>query len=709
MRSPRASSSWAPRLLLGLVLAILGSAPAFAGWSALATPGQPVGIFADETYVDYDPGTNSEASNLEAILSAAGHRPTPFTGLDFAVGSYTVVAIPELEQAALHSALSRAARVNLQSFVQEGGVLVTFADFQRRDLALLSTLFGWSLVDAGTTTATTSFDPSAAVGTPFASGPGSLAGLNQTLGVVTTSLPAGAHALYVETTSTTVWLVRYGQGWVLSLGWDFYDAAPVGSQNGGWLEVLLDAVELRRTSRDVGIYLGKRYVDYGIADPAAEASNVESIVRALGHPLRAFEGRDEIAHVVVYADTTFVDYDPTRASAEASALESGLLDRGHDVSTTSGTNAATFASDAEVFVIPEIEQGDLLAALDVAALQALSDYVRGGGTLILFGDANGHGAGLVNALLGASVVPVAGGLTSGEAALDTSAATDTPFATGPAVLPLQNLSWVVQGATLPARARALYTSGADVAVFAVPFWNGGIVWLGWDFYDAAPNGPQDGGWRDALDRALALRGTFDSELLRQEAIVIPELESTSDLEVELSPAARNAIIRYVSQGGRLVVAGTLNALDLLNDLFSWSLAPQTTGTPPAITSRAIGSEFEGGPATLPLLSATRLLDASSLPPRSFSYYQSEGAVGLASMPFQSGDVVYLAWDYFQSAPVGNVGEEWVETLERAVPEPSIPTAVAIGALGLGLLIPGRRRVTSAGADELRRENHFGTP
>ncbi|MBW8773348.1 MAG: hypothetical protein JF590_08685, partial [Gemmatimonadetes bacterium] len=41
-----------------------------------------------------------------------------------------------------------------------------------------------------------------------------------------------------DSSEAPMFAVRQGAGWVIWLGWDWYDAAPVGSQDGGWLDIL---------------------------------------------------------------------------------------------------------------------------------------------------------------------------------------------------------------------------------------------------------------------------------------------------------------------------------------------------------------------------------------------------------------------------------------------------------------------------------------
>lgn len=59
----------------------------------------------------------------------------------------------------------------------------------------------------------------------------------------TSSLPGSAKSIYTTGTDTTVALIPFGSGTIAFLAYDWFNAEPVGSQDGGWLQVLDSAVE----------------------------------------------------------------------------------------------------------------------------------------------------------------------------------------------------------------------------------------------------------------------------------------------------------------------------------------------------------------------------------------------------------------------------------------------------------------------------------
>jgi hypothetical protein len=200
-----------------------------------------IAVFDNPSYVDTLGAAFSESDTIQASLVSLGHTVTTFTGLtaaDFtaALAGKDVLVIPEQEIGAIAPALSAAAKTAIQNFVAGGGGLVISCDY--RDF--LNGVFGYSLVDGGSSTA--SITP-AATGTAFAGGPATLPPHSFTLEFDTASLPSGAQTIYSDGVGSTVTLIPYGSGTIASLGWDWFNAAPLGSQDSGWLQVLDSAVE----------------------------------------------------------------------------------------------------------------------------------------------------------------------------------------------------------------------------------------------------------------------------------------------------------------------------------------------------------------------------------------------------------------------------------------------------------------------------------
>lgn len=215
--------------------------------NALLTVVAPVtvGVFDDARFVNTAGGIYASSDNLQATLSQLGHRVQPFTNI-LAATTNQVLVFPVFDQGDPLSYLDNATRAGLQSFVQRGGLLITHGYYN--NVYFLNSLFGLSLSFYGfgggpfIRTAQTA-------GTPLANGPGALSYNDGTLGLYASALPSfGARNLFGGFNAdwlTAVALIPYGSGNLAYLGWNWQNAVPTGSQDGGWVETLGNMVLLR--------------------------------------------------------------------------------------------------------------------------------------------------------------------------------------------------------------------------------------------------------------------------------------------------------------------------------------------------------------------------------------------------------------------------------------------------------------------------------
>jgi len=202
------------------------------------------------------------------------------------------------------------------------------------------------------------------------------------------------------------------------------------------------------------------------------------------------------ANVVVFYNATYVDTGAT-GSAEATNEIATLTAQGHTVTTFTGITATAITAATagqDVLVIPELENGDLNAALNAAARTAIHDFVTGGGQLIINGQGTSHEVDLLNAIFGYSLVD-SGSMSSGSLA-------------GPTTLGANNGTELITTASVPPGATILYTAnaGADTAVFVNNEGAGQVIFLAWDWFNAVPVGAADNGWLAVLDAAV--KGTL---------------------------------------------------------------------------------------------------------------------------------------------------------------------------------------------------------
>ncbi len=436
--------------------------------SGLAGPPVAVAVYDDGAYVDTvddDGPADAESTNVQASLASLGHQISRFDGTSAArfttgLAGKQVLVVPELEIGDLGAALDESAEGVIAAFVAGGGTLVKMGP-RDRDISFLNEVFGYALAT------TVPVEPlelrPGAIGTRFQQGPGRLPDVSATGAL--TGLPVGARRVYgfSESSDSIVTWIPFGSGTVVHLGWDWYDAAPRGVADGGWLDVLNRAV------------LGEE---------------------------RAISTRP----VAVFADGDFVDLidseDPGVAEAEVPNVQASLASLGHEVTPFSGTSLGRFQAalaSARTLLIPELEVDDLAAALGTDVEDAIESFVAAGGVLIVHGDPQGYVATLLNGVFGFSTL-LGAELYPGQLALGPML-TATRFEGGVTNLYGNDATLAITG--LPASARSIYASPADdIGVALIPYGAGKVIYLGWDWYDAAPRGAQDEGWRFVLDRAV---------------------------------------------------------------------------------------------------------------------------------------------------------------------------------------------------------------
>ncbi len=219
-------------------------------------------------------------------------------------------------------------------------------------------------------------------------------------------------------------------------------------------------------------------------------------------------GLANAATIAVFDNGAFVDTTSGGVSAESDNIQASLISLGHAVNTYTGTTAAAFnaaIAGSNVLLFPEFENGLLGSFLGAPAIAALSGYVAGGGGLIINGGSNfiNHSSDdFLNLVFGFGVSNSAFGV-GGTNNLNVANAAGTAFAGGPTPIPGNNATHPIL-VGLPGGSLSIYdNTGGGCAVCLIPFGAGPIVYLGWDWFNAAPVGSVDGGWLAVLNSAVA--------------------------------------------------------------------------------------------------------------------------------------------------------------------------------------------------------------
>jgi hypothetical protein len=200
-------------------------------------------ILINNNYVDYVENVQnswSEANNLMAFMDSVSISYTTFTDVSessFSSLSEGFLLIPEIEEDDLNPDLTSGARSAIASFVANGGTLIMFHPSNGDVPEVLNAVFGFSL-DSNGADEPINLTQGGAMLFPEASS--TLDGLSSTSSINTSTLPQDAVVIYQGDgeNQSVVTMIPYGFGKIYVLGWDWYNALPIGEEDGGWNPLL---------------------------------------------------------------------------------------------------------------------------------------------------------------------------------------------------------------------------------------------------------------------------------------------------------------------------------------------------------------------------------------------------------------------------------------------------------------------------------------
>ncbi|MBX2811715.1 MAG: PEGA domain-containing protein [Myxococcales bacterium] len=202
-----------------------------------------------EQFTDFQEGNReSEASNIWTTLQGLGYEPS---GVELASMSQVYknrrwirgLIIPEMESGKvsdIRKSLGRA-RKFIYSYVAKGGTLIMSLATPKfsGSMHFLRDVFGWKNLKSQGSVGKGLLISDIAQSLRISALPEVLENNGDTDVVVRDSLPRGARILYAdEAGHAMVSVLPLRRGRVVLLGWDWYDALPTGTNDGGWTEVL---------------------------------------------------------------------------------------------------------------------------------------------------------------------------------------------------------------------------------------------------------------------------------------------------------------------------------------------------------------------------------------------------------------------------------------------------------------------------------------
>lgn len=196
--------------------------------------------------------------------------------------------------------------------------------------------------------------------------------------------------------------------------------------------------------------------------------------------------------LAILINTDYVDYQPGNLGAEASNLIDTLSSFGRTISTFTNISASGFAealASTRMLFIPEMEEGYL--ALSEETSTVIRNWVNGGGTLLVFYD---DGDEFINDTFDMSITALGEG--GGISATKTPDSIGSPVQDGPAEISWNDATSSIDVESLPVGSKSYYQDGTQSVVADIPYGDGRILFIGWDWYDPTQNDPR---WLTVLD------------------------------------------------------------------------------------------------------------------------------------------------------------------------------------------------------------------
>lgn len=218
-----------------------------------------VGLFYNAEYLDIlDGDLFAEASNLKSTLEYLGHNVVPFQELsDIGNLEVDLLIVPELEKLSLLSGPVANQISFLQSYIENGGGLVLMGvvssevEENNNAINVMNEMLNAQIkigepVLVGTCTKSTNLLPG-----EYAESPNTIDN-NNAIVYLTNGFVEGVKIIYYNSekpADVAVAQFPLGKGSIVYFGWGWWNAFPVGAQDGGWLALLDETIELLSCSQ----------------------------------------------------------------------------------------------------------------------------------------------------------------------------------------------------------------------------------------------------------------------------------------------------------------------------------------------------------------------------------------------------------------------------------------------------------------------------
>ena len=216
--------------------------------------GRNIGLFYNSNYLDIiDGDLFAEASNLKVTLEYLGHNVITFEEItDIENINIDVLIIPELEKLSLLDTQISNQLPKLQSYIENGGGLILMGVVasetvnNNNALDLMNEMLGTQLTAGEPVLTGTCTKSSILLPEDFSNAPDVIEN-NNAIVYLKNGFVEGTKIIYHNTerlSDVAVAQFPLGEGSIVYFGWGWWNAYPVGTQDGGWLALLDETIEV---------------------------------------------------------------------------------------------------------------------------------------------------------------------------------------------------------------------------------------------------------------------------------------------------------------------------------------------------------------------------------------------------------------------------------------------------------------------------------
>ncbi len=240
----------------------------------------------------------------------------------------------------------------------------------------------------------------------------------------------------------------------------------------------------------------------------------------------------------LFYHSDYIQIDEGNIFAEGSNMNASLQMLGYEMNLINEFTSTNII-ESDLIIIPELERKNLFLDLDESQKQDLRNYVSNGGGIIISGvvapnEANANNAtDLLNGVFDFSIETSEVALTGHSIKEDQG--NQYGFNSSPDKVPNNNsVAFITSG--LPSSSVSIYSDISNNSYSSVSILNygeGSIIYLGWGWWNAIPNGTQDGGWMSILEASINLTSCPKPELTTTGQTASFSLKESKEVDIDI--------------------------------------------------------------------------------------------------------------------------------------------------------------------------------